>query len=66
MAEQRDARLSSLMEYSKTCLATFKAHDWRHATDAPGWKLGDGCVRCQDCQLKAIFPVNAPESTAKP
>lgn len=47
-------RSNSIAEYKKPCPATQKAHDWRHATDAPGWRVGDVCVRCQVCQLKAI------------
>lgn len=47
-------RTRSLAEYGRMCPATYKEHDWRHATDAPGWRVGDACVRCQECQLKAI------------
>ncbi len=47
-------RAASIVQYRKRCLVTNKPHDWRHATDAPGWEVGDECVRCQDCQLKAI------------
>lgn len=55
----RDARMYSLSEYSAQCPSTLKAHDWRHATDAPGWRVGDECVRCQECQRKAIMPTQA-------
>ncbi len=44
----------SISEYIKACPATGREHDWRHATDAPGWHIGDECVRCETCQLKAI------------
>lgn len=49
-------REQSISLYSKVCPATYKQHDWRHATDAPGWLIGDDCVRCEACQLKAIAP----------
>lgn len=49
-------RERSIAEYAKSCPAALTPHDWRHATDAPGWRLGDECVRCQACQLKAIAP----------
>lgn len=50
------SRAVSLAIYDKLCPVTMKRHDWRHATDAPGWKLCDYCVRCESCQLKAIVP----------
>lgn len=55
MSFQQD-RGRSLMEYVKPCPVSGIEHDWRKATDAPGWKVGDECVRCQACQLKAIDP----------
>jgi hypothetical protein len=36
---------------------TFKPHDWRYASDAPGRQYGDQCVRCETCGLKAIAPL---------
>lgn len=53
-------REKSLALYSKPCPATYRAHDWRYASDAPGWRIGDDCVRCECCQLKAIFPRTTP------
>ena len=53
-AAHRQRRTMSLAQYENKCPATFKPHDWRHAADAPGWKLGDECVRCESCGLKAI------------
>lgn len=53
-------RENSLQLYTSRCPATYKNHDWRHATDAPGWKIGDECVRCQACQMKAIQPEQKP------
>lgn len=50
----RNHRANSLAQYAKPCPVTMKPHDWRHATDAPGWKIGDECVRCEKCGLKAI------------
>lgn len=49
-------RAASMLLYGKPCPSTMKPHDWRHATDAPGWHVGDECVRCQICQQKAIQP----------
>jgi hypothetical protein len=49
-------RARSIKIYNDMCFATGQSHDWRHATNAPGWMIGDECVRCQECQLKAIAP----------
>ena len=52
------ARNDSLAEYHKPCPATAmrKRHDWRYASDAPGWRVGDDCARCERCQMKGIKP----------
>lgn len=47
-------RQRSLVEYTKTCPATGKLHDWRYATSAPGSYVSDSCARCQNCQLFGI------------
>jgi hypothetical protein len=50
-------RLVSKAQYHKPCPATFKPHEWRYASDAPGRQYGDRCVRCETCGLKAIAPL---------
>jgi hypothetical protein len=30
-------------------------HDWRYASHAPGWKLGDKCVICQRCKRRKVW-----------
>lgn len=49
-------RIMSITEYAKLCPVTMKPHDWRAATDAPGRVYGDACVRCKNCQMKALDP----------
>lgn len=51
-----EKRNESLATYSGVCPVTDKRHDWRHATNAPGRRYGDECVRCERCQMKAIMP----------
>lgn len=60
-----DERDASISLYSKLCPATYKPHDWRHATDAPGWHYGDECVRCEACQLKAIYVSYADDGESR-
>ena len=55
-------RERSLAAYIGTCPVNDKAHDWRYASDAPGWKLGDDCARCERCQLKGIKPVSKEQA----
>ena len=50
-------RTESLRRYLSRCPVTDKDHDWRYASDAPGWLIGDECARCQQCQQKAIKPL---------
>lgn len=55
-----ETRNESLAIYNGICPVTNKAHDWRHATDAPGRIYGDDCVRCERCQMKALAPRRLP------
>jgi hypothetical protein len=54
------ARQRSLIEYDKKCPATAykEPHDWRYASSAPGWYVGDACARCERCQLQGIKPLD--------
>lgn len=36
------------------CPATGGDHDWRYASHAPGWRLGDTCAICQSCKLRTV------------
>lgn len=54
-------REESIAEYTRPCSKTLKAHDWRYASYAPGWLIGDGCVLCQDCKVRGISPAYANE-----
>lgn len=54
-------REASLQRYYSRCPVTDKRHDWRYASDAPGWINGDECVRCERCQIKAIAPAMRKE-----
>jgi hypothetical protein len=49
-------REQSLAEYGRKCPATSMQgpHDWRYASSAPGWRIGDACARCQQCQMQGI------------
>ncbi len=49
-------RLLSKETYDQPCPVNMKEHDWRHATDAPGWRIGDETVRCECCGQKGISP----------
>lgn len=51
MSERRE---TSIALYKKRCPVDDKPHDWRYASHAPGWRLGDLCVSCQKCGLRAI------------
>lgn len=51
-----ETRRESQAIYLGVCPVTDKAHDWRAASDAPGRRYGDECVRCERCQQKAIAP----------
>jgi hypothetical protein len=31
------------------------AHDWRYASYAPGWKVGDTCVICEKCGIRKVW-----------
>lgn len=31
-----------------------RGHDWRYASHAPGWKLGDDCVMCERCKIRRV------------
>ena len=52
-------RSASILRYLSPCLATDKDHDWRYASNAPGWVIGDDCARCQNCQQSGIKPAEA-------
>ena len=56
-----ETRWESQAIYHGVCPVTQKQHDWRHATDAPGRRYGDECVRCERCQMKAIAPAAGKE-----
>lgn len=58
-------RARSLVLYDKRCPVTYHRHDWRMATDAPGWKLGDYCVRCENCKQKAIVPTRQDQKLSR-
>ena len=51
-------RARSMAEYKKPCPATAmqEPHDWRYASSAPGWLIGDACARCQRCEAQGIKP----------
>ena len=51
----KDRRQSKSLYREKQCWASKNwQHDWRAASNAPGWVIGDDCVICQNCQLRAI------------
>ena len=54
MSPRREA---SLALYTKRCPVDDKPHDWRYASHAPGYEIGDTCVLCQKCHLRAIARV---------
>jgi hypothetical protein len=56
MTTRRD---DSIALYSKPCPVDMKPHDWRYASHAPGYEIGDICASCQKCHLRAISP-NSP------
>ncbi len=57
-------RTASLQRYLSRCPVIDKDHDWRYASDAPGWLTGDECARCEKCQQKAIKPLEATDGQA--
>lgn len=52
-------RSASILRYMSRCPVTDKDHDWRYASHAPGWINGDDCAFCQDCEQRAIKPLEA-------
>lgn len=52
---EKDRRESKRIYTDAGCWAAKNwQHDWRYASDAPGWVIGDDCVICQNCGLRAI------------
>ena len=54
-----DERTQSIRIYVSRCPVDWKDHDWRYASNAPGWLIGDDCARCQKCQQLGIKPLEA-------
>ena len=52
-------RSASILRYMSRCPVTDRDHDWRYASNAPGWVIGDDCARCQKCQQLGIKPLEA-------
>ena len=52
-------RVASILRYMSRCPVTDGDHDWRYASNAPGWVTGDDCARCQQCQQLGIKPLEA-------
>ena len=54
LADHLARRANSIALKDKPCPVDMKPHDWRYASHAPGWELGDSCAWCQRCGLRCI------------